>query len=234
MLLPRPALAGRTGPGTPSGCDGFRGELFHAAASPVLAVEHDRTGIGIDQPHHAARERRLARTGSPTMPSVAPRGRLSETFFTAGITRAPRPRKPPLRKVFETSVIVRTTEGERESFSNRAAKRKILPENNVLTACSVCSFLRARQKRPGVSGIEVKSAYSQRLPVKAPDEVSETLKKQGSAAPEAQKPAKIGRISATRLANSCAECRKRCFLGGFRHIVAGARIKWSNHGHPNV
>jgi hypothetical protein len=34
---------------------------------------------------------------SPTMPSVAPRGRLSETFLTAGVTRAPRPRKPPVR-----------------------------------------------------------------------------------------------------------------------------------------
>jgi hypothetical protein len=91
-------------------------------------------------------------------------------------------------------------EEEPESFSNRDAKRKILPENNVLTACSACSFLRARRKRPGVAGIEAKGGNSQRLPAKAPDEVSETLKKQGSAAPEAQKPAKIGRISATRLA----------------------------------
>jgi hypothetical protein len=35
-----------------------------------------------------------------------------------------------------------TLERERESFSNRAAIRKILPENNVLTACSACSFWR--------------------------------------------------------------------------------------------
>jgi hypothetical protein len=34
-------------------------------------------------------------------------------------------------------------EGERESFSYRGAKRKILSENNVLTGCSACSFLRA-------------------------------------------------------------------------------------------
>jgi len=35
-----------------------------------------------------------------------------------------------------------TLEGERESFSNLATVRKILPENNVLTACSACSFWR--------------------------------------------------------------------------------------------
>jgi len=35
-----------------------------------------------------------------------------------------------------------TLERERESFSNRAAIRKILPENNVLSACSACSFWR--------------------------------------------------------------------------------------------
>jgi hypothetical protein len=199
-----------------------------------VSVEHDRTGIGIDQPHHAARERQLARTGFADDAERRAARQVERDILHGRRYAGAAPQKAALRKVFGTSAIVRTMEGERESFSNRAAKRKILPENNVLTACSVCSFLRARQKRLGVSGIEVKSAYSQRLPVKAPDEVSETLKKQGSAAPEAQKPAKIGRISATRLANSCAECRKRCFLGGFRHIVAGARIKWSNHGHPNV
>jgi hypothetical protein len=48
-----------------------------------------------------------------------------------------------------------TLERERESFSNLAAIRKILPENNVLTACSACSFWRtgakvgARQDRGG-------------------------------------------------------------------------------------
>jgi hypothetical protein len=48
-----------------------------------------------------------------------------------------------------------TLERERESFSNRAAIRKILSENNVLTACSACSFWRtgarieARQNRGG-------------------------------------------------------------------------------------
>jgi hypothetical protein len=31
-----------------------------------------------------------------------------------------------------------TLEGEPESFSNRSAKRKILPENNVLATGSVC------------------------------------------------------------------------------------------------
>jgi hypothetical protein len=35
-----------------------------------------------------------------------------------------------------------TLEREHESFSNRAVKRKILPENNVLSACSACSFWR--------------------------------------------------------------------------------------------
>jgi hypothetical protein len=39
-----------------------------------------------------------------------------------------------------------TLEGERESFSNLAAIRKILPENNVLTACSACSFWRSSAK----------------------------------------------------------------------------------------
>jgi hypothetical protein len=48
-----------------------------------------------------------------------------------------------------------TLERERESFSNRAAIRKILPENNVLSACSACSFwrtgaqIKARQNRGG-------------------------------------------------------------------------------------
>jgi hypothetical protein len=37
-----------------------------------------------------------------------------------------------------------TMEWERESFSNRGMKRKILPENNVLSASSACSFLRWR------------------------------------------------------------------------------------------
>ena len=44
---------------------------------------------------------------SPTMPSVAPCGNLSETFFTASVTREPRPKNPPLRYVFETLSIVR-------------------------------------------------------------------------------------------------------------------------------
>ena len=39
-----------------------------------------------------------------------------------------------------------TMEGERESFSNRGAKRKILPENNVLTALFSLLILRARRK----------------------------------------------------------------------------------------
>ena len=40
-----------------------------------------------------------------------------------------------------------TMEGERESFSNRGAKRKILPENNVLTALiGLLIFARAAQK----------------------------------------------------------------------------------------
>jgi hypothetical protein len=37
-------------------------------------------------------------------------------------------------------------EWERESFSNRGAKRKILPENNMLAGCSACSFSRAGAK----------------------------------------------------------------------------------------
>jgi hypothetical protein len=47
-------------------------------------------------------------------------------------------RRPPCVNV--------TLEGERESFSNRSAKRKILPENNVLSGCSACSFLRAGRR----------------------------------------------------------------------------------------
>jgi hypothetical protein len=35
-------------------------------------------------------------------------------------------------------------ERERESFSNRSEKRKILSENNVLSAPSACSFFRWR------------------------------------------------------------------------------------------
>jgi len=35
-------------------------------------------------------------------------------------------------------------EQERESFSNRDVQRKILPENNVLSASSACSFFRWR------------------------------------------------------------------------------------------
>jgi hypothetical protein len=35
-----------------------------------------------------------------------------------------------------------TMEQERESFSNRRGSRKILPENNMLSASSACSFLR--------------------------------------------------------------------------------------------
>src|ERR1019366_9844208 len=49
---------------------------------------------------------------SPTMPSVAPRGSFSETFFTAGVTRAPRPRNPPVRYVFETLLMVRITSSD--------------------------------------------------------------------------------------------------------------------------
>jgi hypothetical protein len=37
-----------------------------------------------------------------------------------------------------------TMERERESFSNRHVIRKILPENNVLSASSACSFLCCR------------------------------------------------------------------------------------------
>jgi len=37
-----------------------------------------------------------------------------------------------------------TMERERESFSNRRGIRKILPENNVLSASSACFFLRWR------------------------------------------------------------------------------------------
>jgi hypothetical protein len=33
-----------------------------------------------------------------------------------------------------------TLERERESFSNRGVKRKILPENNALTRYSICLF----------------------------------------------------------------------------------------------
>jgi hypothetical protein len=42
-----------------------------------------------------------------------------------------------------------TMEGERESFSNRDVKRKILPENNVLTGQSVCLFFASQAEKPG-------------------------------------------------------------------------------------
>jgi len=42
-----------------------------------------------------------------------------------------------------------TMEGERESFSNRGVKRKILPENNVLTGQSVCLFFASQAEKPG-------------------------------------------------------------------------------------
>jgi hypothetical protein len=35
-------------------------------------------------------------------------------------------------------------EQQRESFSNRDVQRKILPENNVLSASSACPFFRWR------------------------------------------------------------------------------------------
>ena len=41
-----------------------------------------------------------------------------------------------------------TMEGERESFSNRGAKRKILPENNVLTALFSLLIFRAPAQNP--------------------------------------------------------------------------------------
>jgi len=37
-----------------------------------------------------------------------------------------------------------TMEQQRESFSNRDVQRKILPENNVLSASSACLFFRWR------------------------------------------------------------------------------------------
>ena len=49
----------------------------------------------------------LPEPDSPTMPSVAPFGRFSDTFLTAAVTRAPRPKKPPLRYVLETPEMVR-------------------------------------------------------------------------------------------------------------------------------
>jgi hypothetical protein len=42
-----------------------------------------------------------------------------------------------------------TMEGERESFSNRGAIRKILPENNVLTGQPACSFFASQAENPG-------------------------------------------------------------------------------------
>jgi hypothetical protein len=42
-----------------------------------------------------------------------------------------------------------TMEGERESFSNHGAIRKILPENNVLTGQWPAHFLQAKRKNPG-------------------------------------------------------------------------------------
>jgi hypothetical protein len=48
-------------------------------------------------------------------------------------------------------------ERERKSFSNRGVKRKILPENNVLSMSSACLFSRFRAKSR-LASIEARAA----------------------------------------------------------------------------
>jgi hypothetical protein len=73
---------------------GFAANVFFAQSLPSSTIEplsgsisRTRQRASVDFPE----------PDSPTMPSVAPRGSFSETFFTAGVTRAPRPKNPPLR-----------------------------------------------------------------------------------------------------------------------------------------
>jgi hypothetical protein len=66
-----------------------------------------------------------------------------------------------------------TLERERESFSNRAAIRKILPENNVLTACSACSFWRTGAKIR-LAGIEAEGWNRSGIAGKHPNKVSQS------------------------------------------------------------
>ena len=66
-----------------------------------------------------------------------------------------------------------TLEGERESFSNLAAIRKILPENNVLTACSACSF-GAPAPGSGLARIEAERWNQSEIAGKHPNKVSQS------------------------------------------------------------
>jgi hypothetical protein len=66
-----------------------------------------------------------------------------------------------------------TLERERESFSNRAAIRKILPENNVLSACSACSF-GAPAHRSRLAGIEAERWNQSEIAGKHPNKVSQS------------------------------------------------------------
>ena len=62
-----------------------------------------------------------------------------------------------------------TMEGERESFSNRDVKRKILPENNVLTGQSVCSFLAKPGGKPWLATIAAKPGTQSKIVLKVPE-----------------------------------------------------------------
>ncbi len=88
----RRGLRKRTGPETPSGYAASRGERLRASSSPSRGPRArsplcpGRSAARCSAPASICpiRIRRRCRAS-------APRGRLSETFFTAGVTRAPRP-----------------------------------------------------------------------------------------------------------------------------------------------
>ena len=145
----RRGLREANGSWTPSGCDGFRGELFRAAASPSPGR---RARSNRNRDRSAARCSARASTFRTGFADNAERraARQTERDILHGRRYAgAAPQKTAGAIMFEASAIVRTLEGNAKSFSNRGAKRKILPENNVLTACSACSFLRARRKGQG-------------------------------------------------------------------------------------
>jgi hypothetical protein len=66
-----------------------------------------------------------------------------------------------------------TLERERESFSNLAAIRKIVPENNVLTACSACSFWRTGAQIR-LARIEAETRNQSEIAGKHPNKVSQS------------------------------------------------------------
>ena len=64
----------------------------HVTAPTAWVADDERV-----RPISVMLETDLPEPDSPTMPSVAPFGKASVASFTAAVTRAPRPRKPPVR-----------------------------------------------------------------------------------------------------------------------------------------